>query len=56
MIGDRTAGVVEHQPGVRPIGPNRDEIDAICGYSVRQHLAAARVQPEALFHPSVLET
>lgn len=35
---------------------NRDEIDTICRYSVSQHLAARRVQPEALFHPSVLET
>lgn len=35
---------------------NRVEIDAICRYSVQQHLAASRVQPEALFHPSVLET
>lgn len=35
---------------------NRAEIDAICRYSVQQHLAAARVTPEALFHPSVLGT
>jgi 4,5-dihydroxyphthalate decarboxylase len=35
---------------------NRSEIDAISRYSVQQHLAAARVAPEALFHPSVLET
>ncbi len=35
---------------------NRSEIDAICRYSVEQHLAANRVQPEALFHPSVLDT
>ena len=35
---------------------NRVEIDAICRYSVEQHLAARRVQPEELFHPSVLET
>ncbi|MDJ0994627.1 MAG: 4,5-dihydroxyphthalate decarboxylase [Dinoroseobacter sp.] len=35
---------------------NRDELAAICRYSVEQHLAADLVQPEALFHPSVLET
>ncbi|SFR46894.1 4,5-dihydroxyphthalate decarboxylase [Litoreibacter janthinus] len=35
---------------------NRAEIDAICRYSVQQHLAEFRVQPEALFHPSVLDT
>ena len=35
---------------------NRAEIDAICRYSVEQYLAASRVQPEALFHPSVQET
>lgn len=35
---------------------NRAEIDAICRYSVRQHLAPKRVAPEALFHPSVLGT
>lgn len=35
---------------------NRSEIDAISRYSVEQHLAAARVPAEALFHPSVLET
>lgn len=35
---------------------NRAEIDAICRYSVDQHLAAARLSPEDLFHSSVLET
>ncbi len=35
---------------------NRAEIDAICRYSVQQHLAESRVAPEALFHPSVLDT
>jgi len=35
---------------------NRAEIDAICRYSVEQHLAASRVQPEDLFHSSVLDT
>ncbi len=35
---------------------NRAELDAVCRYSVEQHLAPARVRPEALFHPSVLET
>ncbi len=35
---------------------NRAEIDAICRYSTEQHLAASRVRPEALFHPSVLDT
>ena len=35
---------------------NRAELDTICGYSVQQHLAAIRLTPEALFHPSVLET
>ncbi|MGC1428968.1 MAG: 4,5-dihydroxyphthalate decarboxylase [Albidovulum sp.] len=37
-------------------GANRTEIDAICRYSLGQHLAACRVEPEALFHPSVLDT
>lgn len=35
---------------------NRAEIDTICRYSRQQHLAAAQVAPEALFHPSVLGT
>lgn len=35
---------------------NRDELDAICRYSLDQHLAARRVTPEEMFHPSVLET
>ncbi len=35
---------------------NRAELDAICRYSVAQHLAASRVLPEELFHRSVLET
>ncbi len=35
---------------------NRPEIDAICRYSLNQHLAAVRVQPEMLFHPSVLDS
>ena len=35
---------------------NRAEIAAICRYSLSQHLAAAAVAPEALFHPSVLES
>ncbi|WP_235008487.1 4,5-dihydroxyphthalate decarboxylase [Candidatus Halocynthiibacter alkanivorans] len=35
---------------------NRAEIEAICRYSHDQHLAAALLQPEALFHPTVLET
>ena len=38
------------------LAANRAEIDAICRYSVEQYLAAERVPPEALFHPSVLET
>ncbi|NNE80676.1 MAG: 4,5-dihydroxyphthalate decarboxylase [Silicimonas sp.] len=38
------------------LAANRAEIDAICRYSVEQFLAAKRVRPEALFHPSVLET
>jgi len=37
-------------------GANRAEIDAICRYSVTQHLAAAPVQADALFHSSVLDT
>jgi len=37
-------------------GKNRTEIDTICRYSVEQHLAAGRVAPEALFHPSVLKS
>jgi 4,5-dihydroxyphthalate decarboxylase len=35
---------------------NRDEIDAICRYSMEQHLAERRVRPEELFHASVLES
>jgi len=35
---------------------NRAELDAICRYSVQQHLATVHVPPETLFHPSVLET
>lgn len=35
---------------------NRAEIDTICRYSAQQHLAAARMPPESLFHPSVLGT
>jgi 4,5-dihydroxyphthalate decarboxylase len=35
---------------------NRAELDAVCRYSVEQYLAANRVAPEQLFHPSVLET
>ena len=33
---------------------NRAELDAMCRYSVAQHLAPRRVAPEELFHPSVL--
>lgn len=35
---------------------NMAEIDAICRYSLDQHLAAGPVAPESLFHPSVLDT
>lgn len=35
---------------------NMAEIDAICRYSLDQHLSAATVDPKALFHPSVLGT
>ena len=35
---------------------NRAEIGTICRYSVEQHLAKTLVEPEALFHPSVMET
>lgn len=35
---------------------NRAELDAICRYSVEQHLAPRRVAPEELFHPSTLDT
>lgn len=35
---------------------NRAELDAICRYSVEQHLAPHRVAVEDLFHPSVLDT
>lgn len=31
---------------------NRHELDAMCRYSVEQHLAPRRVSPEELFHPS----
>ncbi len=33
---------------------NRAELDAMCRWSFEQHLAARRVQPEELFHQSVL--
>ena len=35
---------------------NRAELDTICRYSVEQHLAARRVAPDEMFHPSVLES
>src|SRR6056297_2952589 len=35
---------------------NAAELDAICRYSVEQHLAPRRVAPEELFHPCVLDT
>lgn len=35
---------------------NRAEIATICRYSLGQHLAAAAVTPEALFHPSLLDS
>ena len=35
---------------------NRAELDAVCRYSVDQHLAARRVRPEELFLPSMLGT
>ncbi len=35
---------------------NRAELEAVCRYSVDQHLSARRVAPEELFHPSVLDT
>jgi 4,5-dihydroxyphthalate decarboxylase len=35
---------------------NRDELDAVCRYSVEQHLAARRLAPEDLIHPSLLES
>ena len=35
---------------------NRAELDAVCRYSSEQYLAARRVAPEEMFHPSVLTT
>ena len=35
---------------------DRAEIEAVCRYSVEQHLATRLVRPEELFHTSVLET
>ena len=35
---------------------NRDELAAICRYSVEQHLAPRLVEPEEMFHPSTLST
>lgn len=35
---------------------NRTELEAICRYSLEQHLAQRLVTPEELFHPSMLET
>jgi 4,5-dihydroxyphthalate decarboxylase len=35
---------------------NREELDAICRYSVEQYLAKSRVAVADLFHPSVLDT
>ena len=37
-------------------GANRAELAAVCRYSVEQYLAARKVDPEELFHPSVLGT
>lgn len=37
------------------LAANRDEIAAICRYSVEQHLAPRLVSPDELFHPSVLD-
>ncbi|MFK7893532.1 MAG: hypothetical protein AB8B63_22135 [Granulosicoccus sp.] len=34
---------------------NRNELSAICRYSLEQHLAARPVAPEELFHPSMLD-
>lgn len=34
----------------------RAEVEAMCRYSVEQHLAPALVAPEDLFHPSVLDS
>jgi 4,5-dihydroxyphthalate decarboxylase len=33
---------------------NRAELEAVCRYSFEQHLSARRVEPEELFHPSVM--
>ncbi|SFE89157.1 substrate-binding domain-containing protein [Roseivivax sediminis] len=38
------------------VAANRDELAAICRYSVQQHLAPRLVDPEELFDPSVLDT
>lgn len=35
---------------------NRAELEAVCRYSADQFLAARKVKPEELFHPSLLET
>ncbi|WP_425091484.1 ABC transporter substrate-binding protein [Tropicimonas sp. S265A] len=53
---ERTLATLGHDYWSYGFSANRVELDAICRYSVEQHLAARRVTPEDLFHPSVLET
>ena len=38
------------------VAANRAELDAVCRYSVEQHLAERRVSIGELFHPSVMDT
>lgn len=53
---ERTLGALGPDYWKYGFAANRAEIAAVCRYSLEQHLAARLIEPEALFHPSVLET
>ncbi len=53
---ERTLSVLGRDYWSYGVRANRAELDAVCRYSVEQHLAKTRVPVEDLFHPSVLET
>ena len=50
------AGALAGGPATSDTLIARTELDAVCRYSVEQHLSAARVSPEDLFPQSMLET
>jgi len=53
---ERTIGAMGSDYWSYGFAANRAELDAVSRYSVEQFLARDRVAPEALFHPSVLDT